>query len=162
MSTHSRPEEEASTHDAWPEEEDPWEAADREWNSWGDEWGDEGDEWPSSSAEIRTSRGEAEQEGRESPRLHEGRLSVAEAYTEGMREAGPYLGLGAQIAGTMALFVAGGYFLDRWLHSSPWGILVGAVVAFVAILMLVIRLAKQAEPEGGNGNGKKRSRAMRS
>ena len=39
-----------------------------------------------------------------------------------------YLATGLRFAGGIVLFVVGGLFLDRWLHTSPLFILVGTVV----------------------------------
>ncbi len=64
------------------------------------------------------------------------------SYGRGMIEAGPYLSLGTQIAFGMALFVGIGYFVDRWLESTPWGMIVGAVLGMVAVFSLVIRMAR--------------------
>lgn len=71
--------------------------------------------------------------------------SVSDAYGDGMREAGPYLGLGAQIGGSMLLFVGGGALVDHWLGTSPWGVLVGAALGMVGIVALVARLANGAD-----------------
>ena len=69
--------------------------------------------------------------------------AIHDAYGEGMRGAGPYLGLGAQIGGSMAFFVGVGYAVDRWLGTSPWGIIVGAILAMVGIVFLVVRIANE-------------------
>lgn len=74
--------------------------------------------------------------------------SVGDAYGDGMREAGPYLGLGLQIGGSMALFVALGYVADRYFGTSPWGVLVGAALGMVGIVALVVRLANEANAKG--------------
>lgn len=69
--------------------------------------------------------------------------SVHDAYGEGMRGAGPYIGLGAQIGGSILLFVGAGYAVDRWLGTSPWGVVVGAALGMVGIVYLVIRVANE-------------------
>lgn len=73
--------------------------------------------------------------------------SVADSYLDGMQGAGPYLGLGMQIAVSMALFVGGGYAVDRWLGTSPVGLLVGAVIGMAGIVALVVRIARTADAE---------------
>lgn len=60
----------------------------------------------------------------------------------GLRAAGPYMGLGLQLAGSMLLYVIAGYFLDRWLGTEPWLLIVGAVVGMISFfvqLALVVR-----------------------
>ncbi len=52
---------------------------------------------------------------------------------EVLRELGPYMGLGFQLALGMAFFVVGGYLLDRWLDTQPWLTLVGIVLGLVAV-----------------------------
>lgn len=70
--------------------------------------------------------------------------SVTDAYGDGMRAAGPHLGLGMQIAASMAFFVGLGYAADRALGSTPWGVIAGAVLGMVGILALVVRVANEA------------------
>ncbi len=70
--------------------------------------------------------------------------SVTDAYGDGMRAAGPYLGLGLQIAASMLFFVGLGYLADRVLGTTPWGLLVGAVLGMVGIVALVVRVANEA------------------
>lgn len=70
--------------------------------------------------------------------------SVTDAYGDGMRAAGPHLGLGMQIAASMAFFVGMGYLADRALGTTPWGVIAGAVLGMVGILALVVRVANEA------------------
>lgn len=58
-----------------------------------------------------------------------------------IRETSPYLSLGAQIAMTMVVFVVGGYFLDRFLGTTPWFILAGAILGMVCISVRLIHIA---------------------
>ena len=67
------------------------------------------------------------------------------SYRHGMTEAGPYLTLGMQIAFGMMLFVGIGYVVDQWLESTPWGMILGAVLGMVAVFTLVIRMAREAD-----------------
>jgi ATP synthase protein I len=115
--------------DGWHDPPDAWAQADRDWNrAWPPR--DEGDEVAPLSADYQ-------------PRPASAR-GVARAYGDGMHEAGPYLGLGAQIAASMLFFVGAGYALDHVAGTSPWGVLVGALLGMVAILVLVTRLAREA------------------
>ena len=71
--------------------------------------------------------------------------SVGDSYLDGMQAAGPYLGLGVQIAASMAVFTGGGYALDLWLGSTPWGLLIGAALGMVGIVALIVRIAREAD-----------------
>jgi F0F1-type ATP synthase assembly protein I len=59
---------------------------------------------------------------------------------ESLGDASPYLGLGMQLGLTMAFFVGVGYFLDRWLDTSPWLLTAGAVVGMVALFVQIFRV----------------------
>lgn len=41
--------------------------------------------------------------------------------------------IGSTFVGAFALFMGGGFFLDRWLGTSPLFLMVGMLLAFVAI-----------------------------
>lgn len=60
-----------------------------------------------------------------------------------MREASPYMGLGMQLALSMVFFVGGGYLLDRWLDTSPWLLVAGAVLGMVAVFVNLFRLVAE-------------------
>ena len=120
--------------DAWADPPDRWAEDDRAWKEkWTDKApessGDDDVEPP--SAAYRPEKASIK--------------SVADSYEEGMREAGPYLTIGLQIAGSMFLFVGGGWALDEWAGTSPWGILVGTVLGFLGVMALVLRLANDAK-----------------
>lgn len=57
-----------------------------------------------------------------------------------LSEVGPYLGLGMQIALSMALFVAIGYALDVWLGILPWGTVTGALVGMASVFYHLLRV----------------------
>ena len=69
-----------------------------------------------------------------------------------MHEAGPYIGLGAQFALTMAFFTLGGYGLDYWLGTTPWLTICGAFLGMAALFIQLFRVA------GSLGSGTKTSR----
>jgi ATP synthase protein I len=56
-------------------------------------------------------------------RLPDG-MDVASSY----RKAGPYLAASWQLSGSVALWVLIGYFLDKWLKTTPWLLVAGAVL----------------------------------
>ncbi len=66
-------------------------------------------------------------------------------WQQSFRDAEPYLGLGMQLALTMVVFAAAGYGLDRLLGTSPWLLVAGAVLGMVAVFVLLIRVAKEAD-----------------
>lgn len=53
---------------------------------------------------------------------------------------GPYLGLGMQIALSMALFVVIGYAIDQWLGILPWGTIAGALIGMASIFYHLVRV----------------------
>jgi hypothetical protein len=68
------------------------------------------------------------------------------------REAGPYLGLGMQIAASMAFFVGAGYFLDSWLGTFPWLMVAGAFVGMAAVIIHLVRISKQMSADFNDGD----------
>lgn len=69
------------------------------------------------------------------------------AWQEGLQSANKYMGLGVQLAGTMVVWVLGGYFLDRWLETTPWLTVAGGVVGMVAFFFQLMRLVKNLEQD---------------
>ncbi len=63
---------------------------------------------------------------------------------DAMRDAGPYLGLGLQLAVSLLAFVAIGYWADRLLGTEPWLLSVGIVLGMVAIFVRIVYLVKRA------------------
>jgi F0F1-type ATP synthase assembly protein I len=73
----------------------------------------------------------------------------AEDYQEAMKESGPYLTLGIQLAISIAAFAGIGYWIDSASGTSPkWlGIFsgAGAVVSLFYFIFTVLRLSKIEE-----------------
>ena len=65
-----------------------------------------------------------------------------------MQEAGPFLGLGLQVAGGLLFFVGLGYWADELLGTTPWGMVLGAVLGMVGVLFLLVRVADEASAQG--------------
>ncbi len=65
----------------------------------------------------------------------------------GFKQAAPLLGLGMQMALTMALFAAGGFWLDGKLSTAPLFTIVGAVLAIVALALHLVRIVRQLDQE---------------
>ena len=68
---------------------------------------------------------------------------AAEERSEILRRAGPYLTLGTMFAAAIGLGIAAGYWTDRWLGTSPWftlsGALLGLAVGFYNFFVVVLR-----------------------
>lgn len=62
---------------------------------------------------------------------------------EKLGPSGQYLGLGLQLAGSVLLYVGLGYFLDRWLDTSPWLLLTGSLVGMVAFFVQIVRVVRE-------------------
>ena len=64
-----------------------------------------------------------------------------------MRDAGPYLGLGMQLAGGLLAFVALGYWADRLLGTDPWLLCGGAILGMTAMILRIAYLIRRASNE---------------
>lgn len=64
----------------------------------------------------------------------------------GMRQAQPLVDAVWRFVGGAVVGVLGGYFLDRWLGSSPWGLLglsvLGIGAGFYSFVVTLMRLGK--------------------
>jgi F0F1-type ATP synthase assembly protein I len=60
-----------------------------------------------------------------------------------MHAAGPYLGLGLQLAGTMVVYILLGYLADRWLGTDPWLLLAGAGLGMLAFFVQLFRIVRR-------------------
>ena len=115
--------------DPWADKPDRFDRADREWKRrWADEPPLDADA-PSPGYENREVTVDA----------------VRDSYGQGMTAAGPHLGFGMQLAAGMLLFVGLGIGVDRWLGTTPWGVIVGAALGMVGILWMVVRFARESE-----------------
>ena len=122
--------------DAWADDPDAWEESDRAWREkWDGGEDDEPVEPPSDAYQPQKTTAK----------------SVASSYEEGMREAGPYLTVGLQIAFSMLFFVGVGWAVDAWLGTTPWGVLAGTILGFLGVIGLVIRLAAEANAPKAKG-----------
>src|SRR3954462_5248220 len=81
---------------------------------------------------------------RHSPSANE--TDIASSY----RKAGPYLDASWQLAGSVALWVLVGYFLDKWLHTTPWLLVAGAVlgmaIGFYLFFKALSAIGKDVKP----------------
>jgi F0F1-type ATP synthase assembly protein I len=60
-----------------------------------------------------------------------------------LHDASPYLTIGIQLAGTMVVYVIGGYLLDRWLDTAPIFLIIGSVTGMVAFFVQIVRLVRE-------------------
>lgn len=56
-----------------------------------------------------------------------------------LKEAGPLLGLGTSLAGTVLVSIGGGYWADRYFSTAPWLLLTGIVFGVGASLYQFFR-----------------------
>jgi F0F1-type ATP synthase assembly protein I len=54
-----------------------------------------------------------------------------------------YVGLGAEIAVSMALPIVAGYFLDGYFELTPWLTLTGVLVGMMNFGLMIARIAKK-------------------
>jgi F0F1-type ATP synthase assembly protein I len=73
----------------------------------------------------------------------------------GLQEALKYAGLGVQVAGALLVYIVIGFFLDRWLGTTPWLTIVGAAVGFAAMIGMLYRIGVQANRESQERRRKK-------
>jgi F0F1-type ATP synthase assembly protein I len=60
-------------------------------------------------------------------------------FQQAMRDAGPYLTLGTELAAAVLLMFGIGWWLDRRLGTSPWMMIAGMIFGIGAGLFLFIR-----------------------
>ena len=63
-----------------------------------------------------------------------------------------YLSLGAEITAAMLVPLAGGYLVDYYFGTEPWGFLGGMVAGFLSVFSAIYRIAIEA-----NKDSKKKS-----
>jgi F0F1-type ATP synthase assembly protein I len=59
-----------------------------------------------------------------------------------LHRAGLYLGVAFELPGTIIGGLAVGYFLDRYLNTSPWLLVVLTAVAFTGAFIRLVRWVK--------------------
>jgi len=52
--------------------------------------------------------------------------------TEELRTIGMASGLGCSIVASLVVFIVGGIFLDKWLHTTPVLLLIGVGIGLIA------------------------------
>ncbi len=69
----------------------------------------------------------------------DGLSELAKAY----RSVGPFLHLGWTMAGALALFTLGGYWLDNTWGTKPWLTLTGSLLGITASFLELYRTVKR-------------------
>jgi len=59
------------------------------------------------------------------------------------------MGAGIEFAAAIGIGMAIGYWLDRWLGSDPWLMLVFLALGFAAGIRNLLRLQQSVPPDGG-------------
>ncbi|MFO8030439.1 MAG: AtpZ/AtpI family protein [Cyclonatronaceae bacterium] len=76
---------------------------------------------------------------------------------------GEYIALGTHIAASMIIPVVIGIYVDKRWETSPWGVIIGALMGFASMISIVIKLAaktgknqymEKKKTESGDGNDK--------
>ena len=65
-----------------------------------------------------------------------------DSQTPVLRQAGLYLGVAFELPGTILGGIVIGYFLDRYLGTSPWLLIGLTALAFAAAFVRLVRWAK--------------------
>lgn len=68
-----------------------------------------------------------------------------EDWNKAFREVAPYLDLGWRLAATAAVPPLLGYGIDVWIHTFPWGILLGCGVALAATVVLLKQIGDELQ-----------------
>jgi F0F1-type ATP synthase assembly protein I len=64
-------------------------------------------------------------------------------WRRGLSAAGPYVGLGLQLAGTMVFYILAGYGIDYLAGTDPWFLLLGAGIGMVAFFFHLARVVRE-------------------
>jgi ATP synthase protein I len=70
-----------------------------------------------------------------------------------------YSGVGLELAGATAGLAVFGYWIDRRLGTSPWGILVGVFIGIVGGLYNLVKESLAAVREAGTDDARANNRA---
>lgn len=73
-----------------------------------------------------------------------------------VHKAGEYLTLGIQIALNMVIPVLLGIYADRHFDSSPYGLLAGSFLGFLALFSMILKIALKANAENDERKKKRK------
>ena len=60
-----------------------------------------------------------------------------------------FYSVGFEFAGTILMLLAGGYLLDRWLHTTPAFMVWGGIVGFYVAMRRLLKQAQEARKSLG-------------
>ena len=60
-----------------------------------------------------------------------------------------------EAVGAVLIATGAGYWIDESWETSPWGIALGALLGFMAMVLRLVRLGKELHPEVGTGQEEK-------
>ena len=72
-----------------------------------------------------------------------------------LRRAGLYLGVAFELPGTILGGLLAGYFLDQYLGTSPWFLIVLTAIAFAGAFVRLVQWARFFARERSGSDGKK-------
>ena len=75
----------------------------------------------------------------------------------GRPSGGGVSGIGVEVAGAVAGFRLGGYWVQHHFDCAPWGVLVGAILGLGGGMYNMIRQSLAAVREADKGSAKKES-----
>jgi F0F1-type ATP synthase assembly protein I len=75
-----------------------------------------------------------------------------------LHEYARYSGIAVEIAATMGLPVAGGYFADKYFDTHPWLLLLGVFLGLAGIIIYLYKLGIQSQPSDQQSYSKKDSK----
>jgi len=58
-----------------------------------------------------------------------------------------YLSLGTEIVSAMLVPLIGGYLVDYYWGTEPWGFIAGALLGFLGVFNTIYKIAKRANRE---------------
>jgi len=68
--------------------------------------------------------------------------SKPDHWNDGIRDGAGYMHLGIQSALNVVIFTGGGILADRWLDTSPWFTVIGALIGVIGLFAILFRAAQ--------------------
>lgn len=58
-------------------------------------------------------------------------------------EIARYIGLGAEITGSLVIPILLGYWIDSYFNISPFGVLTGAALGMILFFVMILKISKE-------------------